>query len=241
MLAERDAGSSSGSWAVVAATLCTIAAPRVRWSLVGALIIGLVVALAVDRRLFDVQHLISAVAVVLTGVVLSGITRRSPADGPKIPSGAPHGRLPDGGRRAPRVRPNRPDGGDRRDHLGHDGGGDLSRDGRDRRAIAGLDGEDDEAAAGPGQDEAVDPRGMARAGTDRVDHDGQFASPPRLHQGRVVGVGADHGDVETATGKLPEYGVTDPVDAAERGDERLVVRHGTSRSSRRPTPRRHLS
>ncbi|GIJ57334.1 phosphatidylglycerol lysyltransferase domain-containing protein [Virgisporangium aurantiacum] len=63
-LAERDAGSSSGSFALIAATLLTVAAPRVRWSLIAVLVAALTVTLAVDQRLFDLQHLISAVATV---------------------------------------------------------------------------------------------------------------------------------------------------------------------------------
>jgi hypothetical protein len=64
----RDAGSSSGSFALVAADLLTVAVPRLRWSLIVALMAGLAVTLTVDQRLFDLQHLISAGATVQVGI-----------------------------------------------------------------------------------------------------------------------------------------------------------------------------
>lgn len=89
VLAERDAGSSSGSFALIAATLLTLPSARVRRGLLAALVGGLVVALVVGRHLFDVQHLV-AVVTVWAGL---GLRRRyaSPAVRPTHGDPGEHG------------------------------------------------------------------------------------------------------------------------------------------------------
>ena len=58
----RDAGSSSGAWALTMLVLSTIANRRLRTTALGVASAFLVTALVVHHRLFDVQHLVAAAA-----------------------------------------------------------------------------------------------------------------------------------------------------------------------------------
>lgn len=59
---QRDAGSSSGAYALIAAALWTLPAGRIRRIAVSGLLGCLAIILIVFHRLFDLQHLLSAVS-----------------------------------------------------------------------------------------------------------------------------------------------------------------------------------
>lgn len=59
VLADRDVGLSSGAYALLAATLCTLPWRRIRIAAVGALLSALTVVLIVYHRDFDWQHFLS--------------------------------------------------------------------------------------------------------------------------------------------------------------------------------------
>ncbi len=78
VLSERDAGSSSGSYALIAAAVLTIPMARIRWSLLGALLAGLAAVLVVYQRLFDLQHLLAATTTVVALLAWKCWRRRRP-------------------------------------------------------------------------------------------------------------------------------------------------------------------
>ncbi|MCW4353802.1 phosphatidylglycerol lysyltransferase domain-containing protein [Hoyosella sp. YIM 151337] len=59
VLSDRDVGLSSGAYALLAVTLCTLPWRRIRFAAVGALLGGLTVVLVLYQRDFDWQHLLS--------------------------------------------------------------------------------------------------------------------------------------------------------------------------------------
>lgn len=76
VLAHRDGGPSSGAWALVLGVAMSIDAVRVRRVIVGVLLGGLTAATVLLHQLYDVQHLVSAVAVV---AALAYLRRRDAA------------------------------------------------------------------------------------------------------------------------------------------------------------------
>ncbi|MEO7369350.1 MAG: phosphatidylglycerol lysyltransferase domain-containing protein, partial [Ilumatobacteraceae bacterium] len=72
----RDAGSSSGAWALTLLAVSTIPNRRVRIGALASAFAFLVATLVIHRRLFDVQHLVSAVAALAVLYLLARRDRR---------------------------------------------------------------------------------------------------------------------------------------------------------------------
>jgi len=73
----RDAGPSSGAWALALTVALTIRNPKLRLGLSAALFAFLVSMLVVHRRLFDVQHVLSALAAAAGVAWVAWSARRS--------------------------------------------------------------------------------------------------------------------------------------------------------------------
>jgi phosphatidylglycerol lysyltransferase len=82
IMATRDAGSSSGAWALAAAVLCTLPSGRIRHTALAAMLTGMAVVLAIYRRMFDLQHLLSAAGTIIllhaTRTAAAGDRARAP-------------------------------------------------------------------------------------------------------------------------------------------------------------------
>ena len=66
-VATRDAGSSSGGWALAVVTACSLRSRRWRAIALVAMVGFLLIALVTERRLFDIQHFVSAMAALCCG------------------------------------------------------------------------------------------------------------------------------------------------------------------------------
>lgn len=78
-ISQRDAGSSSGAYALVTAALWTLPAGRIRRMAVSGLLGCLIITLIVFHRLFDLQHLLAAASTLAIVRLTTDAPGRSPS------------------------------------------------------------------------------------------------------------------------------------------------------------------